>query len=175
MVFYGQKGYGNFMDCYSETAVKYKLTVKDYLKIAEILILGTVVALLSLMFGGSFFAILIAGDIYAMYFFISRFDCEYEYLVTNGELDADKITAKSRRKRLANIKAGEFLLIAKRNEKHQHQINSCARKINAPKEGTHFAIYQKASQKNCIFFTPDQKMLDNLRTNVQKGVFVADD
>ncbi len=162
------------MDYYSETAVKYKLTAKDYLKIGGIVAIGLVIALLSFMFGAQFFVLLIAADIYGMYYFISRFNCEYEYLVTNGELDADKIIAKSRRKRLANVKAGEFLLIAKYSEKYQHQINSCVRKINAPKGGTHFAIYQKSMQKNCIFFTPDGKMLENLKANVGKGVYIDD-
>jgi hypothetical protein len=41
-------------------------------------------------------------------FIVTGLDCEYEYIVTNGELDVDKIIAKRRRKRLLSVRASDF-------------------------------------------------------------------
>lgn len=174
MFFVYRKAMEYFMDYYSETVVKNKLNKTDYLKISGIIILGAVFAYLSFFLLSQFFIILMAVDLYGMYYLLSQFDREYEYCVTNGELDIDIIISKKRRKKLANIKAREFLIIAPYSEKHQHKIKSAVKRIEAPKSGTHFAIYQKAAQKNCVFFSPNEKMLENLKANVNKGVLLND-
>ena len=40
------------------------------------------------------------------------FNVEYEYIVTNGELDIDRIIARRGRKRMINIKTNAYELIA---------------------------------------------------------------
>lgn len=44
------------------------------------------------------------GSLYGGYILITNMSVEYEYIVTNGEMDIDKIIAKRRRKRLITVK-----------------------------------------------------------------------
>ncbi len=68
----------------------------------------TVISLYLMLMGIVFALLIIFGAIYAGYFFITNFDVEYEYIVTNGEMDIDKIIAKRKRKRLITAKASSF-------------------------------------------------------------------
>ncbi len=47
--------------------------------------------------------LLVAGIIYGAYKLSARFSIEYEYIITNGIMDIDKIIAKSSRKRVASF------------------------------------------------------------------------
>lgn len=59
--------------------------------------------------------IAIFGVWFGSYRFVQNSKVEFEYIITNGELDVDKIVAKSRRKRLASIKCSEIERIVKYN------------------------------------------------------------
>lgn len=52
--------------------------------------------------------VLAAGIFYGAYYIISEQEIEYEYILTNGDLDIDKIIAKKKRKRLLTIKLKAF-------------------------------------------------------------------
>ena len=52
--------------------------------------------------------ILLAGaTLYGGYYLVTSLYVEYEYILTNGEVDFDKITAQRSRKRLATIRLSE--------------------------------------------------------------------
>ncbi|MGN0553398.1 MAG: hypothetical protein ACI4I1_08440 [Oscillospiraceae bacterium] len=60
-------------------------------------LIGIVIALL-----------LIFAAIYGGFYLISGLNSEYEYIVTNGEIDIDKIIAQRKRKRLITAKPSKF-------------------------------------------------------------------
>ncbi|MGN0603428.1 MAG: hypothetical protein ACI4I2_05570 [Oscillospiraceae bacterium] len=62
-----------------------------------LMLIGIVIALL-----------LIFAAIYGGFYLISGLNAEYEYIVTNGEIDIDKIIAKRKRKRLITAKPSKF-------------------------------------------------------------------
>lgn len=62
-----------------------------------LMLIGIVIALL-----------LILAAIYGGFYLISGLNAEYEYIVTNGEIDIDKIIAKRKRKRLITAKPSKF-------------------------------------------------------------------
>ncbi|MDR0974908.1 MAG: hypothetical protein LBL80_04360 [Ruminococcus sp.] len=66
---------------------------------------------LSFLFPMSF--LIIAGLIYLGWYVITGFGVEYEYILTNDELDIDKIIAKRKRKRLISIKMSNVTDFAK--------------------------------------------------------------
>lgn len=101
------------MDIFIEQIVAKNPTLKDTLLKVGIgllaAILSVVFLLLSGMFGLSMFGMLLAaGCIYGAFYLITGFNVEYEYIVTNGEIDIDKILAKRRRKRLITAKVSAF-------------------------------------------------------------------
>lgn len=100
------------MDTFFEQLIRIKLNGKAKLIISLIIIVDVLIILgvsyFALAFGMLELIILIlAAAIYGGYKLISMLVVEYEYIYTNGDLDVDKIVAKSSRKRMVSIKCSE--------------------------------------------------------------------
>lgn len=98
-------------DTFAEQLVKKSQNSSDSMK--KVLILaggGVIVALLLYV---SFFVtplalLLVAGAVYALYMLLIGLNIEYEYTVTNGTLDIDKIIAKRKRVSMISVDVKEF-------------------------------------------------------------------
>ncbi len=102
------------MDIFVEQIVKKapnsKDTVKKVLLVLAMCLLTAVLALV-MMFMPAFAGaalLLLCGVLYGGYYLITGLDVEYEYIVTNGEIDIDKIIAKRKRSRLITGKVSSF-------------------------------------------------------------------
>lgn len=99
------------MDTFYEQIIKIKLNGKSKAIIAAILavdvLLLAVIMYFALLLTPAFAFLIIIGVIYGSYKLISMLSIEYEYVFTNGDLDVDKIVAKSSRKRMVSIKCSE--------------------------------------------------------------------
>ncbi|MCR5816029.1 MAG: DUF6106 family protein, partial [Ruminococcus sp.] len=93
------------MDVYKEQNVVRAQTGNDRFAKIAVLVIGLIVAFglffLTASFGiGGLGLILAGGALFLAYYMTTSFDNEYEYLLTNGEMDFDKIIAQRSRKRL---------------------------------------------------------------------------
>lgn len=61
-----------------------------------------------MVFIGALAFLILCGAIYGAYWLISGMSIEYEYILTNGEIDVDKIIAQRKRKRLVTVSAKTF-------------------------------------------------------------------
>ena len=100
------------MDIFVEQIVKKSTGGKD-LALRIFIIMGmcvlTAVSLFIFFFIMPVFGFVIfAGALWGGYYLFTNLDCEYEYIVTNGEIDIDKIIAKRKRIRLITAKASAF-------------------------------------------------------------------
>ena len=101
------------MDNISEQLVKINKTPKDYFLLGGIWVAAFFIVFLFVLLGfkmPSFFGILIlvsAGVMYGAYKLSSLLSIEYEYIVVNRDMDIDKITDRSSRKRIVSIKLNE--------------------------------------------------------------------
>lgn len=102
------------MDIFVEQIVKKAPNGKDTAKKAFLVLgmclLAAVLAFV-MMFMPTFSGVallLLFGVFYGGYYLITGLDVEYEYIVTNGEIDIDKIVAKRKRSRLITGKASSF-------------------------------------------------------------------
>lgn len=99
------------MDTFFEQIIKIKLTGKVKALITTIIVfdalLVCVLLYLSLFLAPTIMLLVVAGAIYGGYKLITLLTIEYEYIYTNGDLDVDKIVAKSNRKRMVSIKCSE--------------------------------------------------------------------
>ena len=90
------------MDVFVEQLVRRRITAKDmFLSIIYVVLAIALffflVFLMPVMFGEITSlpgAILGLAVIYGAYYIISNMSIEYEYIVTNGEIDVDKVIAK---------------------------------------------------------------------------------
>ncbi|MDR2531769.1 MAG: hypothetical protein LBC82_02895 [Oscillospiraceae bacterium] len=98
------------MDSFIEQIVVKKSEARDNLKRAGIMAGGmalclTFGTLAMLIFALSMiFIFLCFGTVWLTWFFIQGTFIEYEYIVTNNEMDIDKIMARKKRKRLITIR-----------------------------------------------------------------------
>jgi len=95
------------MDLFMEQMVEKKTDIRDKaLKICIVTAafsLSAVIALAALYTGYAPLFIVIAGVIWLASYILKGLSVEYEYILTNKDLDVDKITGKRKRKRLVTL------------------------------------------------------------------------
>ena len=99
------------MDTFFEQIIPVKKNGKAAAAIIGIWLAAFIVCFLLIMFMpflGTFSLLLAAGALFGAYKLCTRFNLEYEYIVTNGTMDIDKIINKSSRKRIS-ILSGQSL------------------------------------------------------------------
>jgi len=159
-------------DVFMEKIVSRRKTGKDYLKIAGVLLLSVIVLILISMFGGYIgflVPLLLVGVGYGLYMLITSMNVEYEYIVTNGDLDIDQIIARRKRKRIFSCKAKELELMAKvgsdewRDAQKQtgRKLLDCSSAIAA--DSNWFILSEYKGQKLLVVFAPDERMLKSMR------------
>ena len=106
------------MDTFFEQIIAVKKTGKEIAAISGIWLLAFVLCFLAVMFMayiGSLAFLLIAGILFGAFKLCVRFNIEYEYIVTNGTMDIDKIISKSSRKRIVSFELSTVSSIEKFN------------------------------------------------------------
>ncbi len=166
------------MDTYIEYMVKRKKSTADIVTAVMFVLIG-----MGLIYFASFsvyispviMLFLVAGIIYGTYKFVVRINMEYEYTVTNYELDVEKIINKRTRKRVDSVNLRlieDFGLCNSPNEmkyledKEYKKLIAC----ESVKEGYAFIAYTKEDRKKVLFFTPNQEIIDHIR-KVNSGKF----
>ena len=110
-------------DVFKEQLVKAKPTSQDRLKQAGIIAGVVVIAVVSFIFVGGFFAIITAAAAFGGYYLFQFTKKEYEYCLTNSELDIDVIYNKQRRKRLLTLDLKKINVCASiKDAKHEPEL-----------------------------------------------------
>lgn len=91
------------MDTFFEQIVKKQKGAKEWTIILATILLGLVVAVAYFLFIYQFFIVVLAGLIYGGWWLITAQNVEYEYCVTNGDIDVDQIVARRKRRRLVSV------------------------------------------------------------------------
>lgn len=102
------------MDTFFEQIISVKMTFQKKLLCAVIIILAAAV-IVAAVFGilvffefMFLFVLIIMGVCFLAYKLICNLRIEYEYIITNGDLDIDVIINKSRRKRIASVQCKDI-------------------------------------------------------------------
>ena len=165
-------------DVFKEYLIKQKKSPIDIL--AQIgLILGAIILIgLAFVFGGDFLGpIIILGVIFGPGVLFSRFSREYEYTLTNNELDIDVIYNRSRRKRVITIDMKKIEIMANaKDERHQAELQKSYKVINASDnsndENTYIIMAHSPSKGACkIIFSPNETMVNDLFRQAPNKVF----
>lgn len=171
------------MDSYIEQLVKHKKDIKDFLvSLAMILSIFGILAL-GLVFGYIINAYLISVsvflavfDIYFCWYVITGRNVEYEYIVTNNNLQIDKVMAKRRRKPMLSIdikkiegfdKVSENRLSDKRCDKVLYFGTN-----NDDPEQYRFIVLTKKHGRVMVVFAPNKKVLDAIKKYLKPEVKV---
>lgn len=162
-------------DSYSELLVKKEQSAKD--KIIKFLLIGliAVTAVVGLVFIFAWIGTLILGV--AAYFVLPNLDLEYEYVFVNGELDVDKIMAKSKRKRLKSFDLAKLEIMAPVNShRMDYQNHNSKLKVvdfsSGNKNHKVFAMIIPDEKEVCkVLLEPDRELLENIKKTCPRKVF----
>ena len=113
---------------------------------------------------------LIAFAWYGAYLLMSMQNIEYEYILTNSEIDIDKIMSKKARKRIASFDFKEINICANINDnEHNHDYK------NVTVSKTYFVDYSQDSENYRVLFQPTSKMIESIKRFNPRNVFVMED
>ena len=162
------------MDTFFEQIVKIKLSVKVKALIALIFVADFIIVSLVLLFAPAnmvpFVFLIIVGVVYGSYKLISQASIEYEYIFINGDLDIDKIIAKSSRKRIVSVKCSE---VEKFGVYTGQQASSSVKKTyflcNIDSENMMYMIVpNRAEGMVMIVFAPDERVREAISKAVPR-------
>jgi hypothetical protein len=151
-------------DVFKEQIVKRQITSKDLLVRVSIVIgaiIAIVVGTIIISAAMLFFLVIFSSS---AYWLITQLNKEYEYVVTNGELDIDRITNKSRRKRIFSVNIKDFEVMAhvddesKKNAFH-HAIETLDVSSGLKKENTYIFLAPFKGKKVKVIFEPNEATL----------------
>ena len=172
------------MDVFVEHMIAKKNVTADHLKMAGLTFAALLLIVVIFCFGGylkgfSFICLLvIAGIIYGWWYLLTSFKVEYEYILTNGEMDIDKIIAQRKRKRLITINFRNIEILAPVNGEHKNEFENqgLKTKIDASSyPGSPNAYFVIASNEKLgltrVIFEPDDRIISGAKTFSPRKVF----
>lgn len=163
---------------FKEYLVKQKKSSKDLLAQVGIVIGAIVLIVIVGGVGGGFFGpILMVAVLFGAGFLFTKFSKEYEYILTNNELDIDIIYSRSKRKRVTTVDMKKIQVMASiKDVNHQEEINKpVAKLINASdnNEGkdTYAIIADTQFGMTKVLITPNEAFLKELHRQAPNKVF----
>lgn len=158
------------MDSFFEQIVKKKKGVSEWSIILVTLVLALALVALSWLMG-IMPIIVTVGVVYGAWWLITTRNVEYEYCVTNGDIDVDKIVARRKRTRLVSVSGRKIRALApydpaKPLGKFQRTV------LVAPsvqEEGLwYFTYHSKKNGDTLVVFMPDDRVLGALYDGLPK-------
>ena len=142
------------------------LALKVLITLAAVILSGIFLLFLAVM---AF--VPVVGIIYAAYYLISGLNCEYEYIVTNGEIDIDKIAGKRKRTRLITADARKFTAFGRLE--NAGKLPDKATIVDAT-DGSGHAFYAdfvhgKLGETRLIF-SPNEKVLEAVKPFIPRMI-----
>ncbi len=164
------------MDMFIEKIVRKRKSTIDILLLLLIVVAVLIASYLLLMLIPQFAMILIIALFYLAYILISKLNIEYEYALTNGDLDIDMIINQKKRKRLLSVNCKDFDIVAKvDSSQYTRDIKECknikdytSRSKNAE---VWFISMRKDGQATVILFEPLEKMIESFAVYIPRKVF----
>ncbi len=172
------------MDIFCEYIVRKKVDVVDVLKLMGIWALAIVLAAVLFVVGGAALGSGIGIGLAAVVFYLAYLWAkgayvEFEYALTNNELDIDKIMGRSRRKRIITIDFKTVDLCACiDDDNYRSEYNNTAsikKTINATgisENDIYFVDFQDENGKTRVLFQPTDKMKDGMKKINQKTIHI---
>jgi hypothetical protein len=166
------------MDIFIEKIVAKKKNTLDLVSNIGAVLAGFILCavVLSIKQVSGFAPIIVIGVGYGVYRLIIAKNIEFEYAVTNGDLDIDKIISQRKRKRIFSSSCKDFDVVAKIGSVHFTQdIKNIKKRIEAVSSvnssNVYFVALHYKGEKTVLFFEPDKRMLDAFKTFIPRKVF----
>lgn len=155
-------------DIFNEQLVKKEPNPKDMMKKVGIIFAAIVVLVLVFLMLPVILLPVILVEFFVVAFLLKRTNVEYEYILTNNDLDIDKIYNKVSRKKGLNIDVKRFIIVAPVNKKEYEAELSKYDKVldyssGIVKENTYGVMYTQDGKRLKLIIEPNEKMLKAIR------------
>lgn len=169
------------MDTFFEHMVKRKKNTKDILMIVlAVLVAVIAIYLLTALYMVPLIATLVlplqALMIFLCYKFITKYNVEFEYSVTNGDIEVDKIINKQKRKKVVSIDSKGINMIVPLGDDRIPQTDE-GKIIDAssgnPEADIYCVIYGDGG-RNILIFEPTEKIIEELKKRNPRKVFTKE-
>lgn len=157
------------MDSFVECIVKKKIDNKNIFIIAMAICLTFLLIFISTLFWNilSVLSPLIwAGAIYVCYYIISIQNVEYEYTITNNQLDIDKIIHKRKRIRLLSLDVRSIEKVSPNESASYQKILMYASSLSSA--NLYCAIYVDDGVRTKLIFEPNDGMKKALKALIPR-------
>ncbi len=161
-----------------QTVLKVIFVIVAIVLIASLLVYG-VVWMGSSPIGGiitSFCFLAAFGAGYGTFWYLKRMNLEYEYSITNGDFDIDRILGKSKRDRIISTNCSDFeefgIYDEKAKEKLSHrEFDSKVMAANLKEEGLYYAVVShKTAGRVLIVIEPNERLVSALKKFIPRTV-----
>ncbi len=164
------------MDIFIEKIVKRRKTPTDIAFAVLMVLVALILSFVAFTFLQSFAIVVVFGIGYLAYILITRRNIEYEYSVTNGDLDIDMIANQRKRKRVFSMSCKEFEVVAKvKSAQYTHEMKECKTVKDftslSPNADIWFIFHRQGGTPTVVLFEPTSQMIDNFRTFIPRKVF----
>lgn len=161
------------MDTFVEQIVKIRKSPVERITQIGIIVLGVLLIILcgfgyvSMVLG--MFSFLFAGMAFAIgfgiWYFYNQLNLEYEYIITNGDLDVDKIIAKRTRKRVMSVSCRDLSEFGKYDPDAFANRSFDERVVAATVDGDAcYAVFSpKDEGESLLIFAPNKKTISTMR------------
>lgn len=161
------------MDIFIEKLIRKKRTTKDYLIVATVIYLAlgaNFIAIMVPLLRG--ITLLFSGI--CIYFVIRRTYIEYEYSLTNNELDIDIIVGKKNRRRLFTASCKDFEMFGRIDHDKYNEVKTIEKKIMAitskDSKNVYFVVLQFEGARTLLLFEPDERMVEHITNCIPRKV-----
>ena len=168
-------------DVFKEQLVKQFPGAKAVFIKAAVVVVALVLILFVLLleFLAFFFPIILVAIIFGAYMVFRHFNIEYEYILTNYELDIDVIYGKSRRKRLyeGNVRDFEgFRRVGSNEMEHTFSTANASANYSSGKSEniTYEFLSNYKGKKMRIIFEPNEDILSSIVPFLKRGTFATE-
>lgn len=163
------------MDTFFEQIIAVKKTGSKILAIFGIWLAAIIVSAFLLIFPilGTINLLLIIGAIFGAYKLTTLFNIEFEYIITNGTMDVDKIINKSSRKRMLSF---DLLNVSRLEKYNPSALNGIDSKsivfaCDVDDKNAYFLSAEKEGKgASYLVFSPDNRIKEAVKKFIPKFI-----
>jgi len=165
-------------DIFKEQLVAVKPNKTTSLKKTGIVIAAVIIGIVGFVFGGGFIGpLVVVGVVIGGSYLVKSFNLEYEYALTNDELDIDKIMNKERRKRLFTVNIKDIEMMAHVTDGMRKGDMERAQKtidVSSGEEGpdTYVILFRHQNNLTKLIFEPNDSIQRNIFRQAPSKVFL---
>lgn len=162
------------MDIFVEQIVAKKKSAKDFLIIVASIIGFIIIAFLIIVIGPNFIGpialLLVFGLGYGLWWLLTGLNIEYEYSVTNGDIDIDQIIARRKRKRVVSVSGKKIESLEPYSQQEYMSRKFDRQVIAAPSVSEPglwcFTYRSKKNGHTLVVFQPEKRVLEALKSGL---------